>query len=84
MINADDTAYQKIDKKSVDSPLSELINRRHSIETANPPSSYFDKESNEIQHKKYTSSVTTMPSMEQKISSDDIEDDQIPPFLKNF
>ena len=37
MINADDTAYQKIDKKSVDSPLSELINRRHSIETANPP-----------------------------------------------
>ena len=30
MINADDTAYQKIDKKSVDSPLSELINRRHS------------------------------------------------------
>ena len=83
MINADDTAYQKIDKKSADSPLSELINRRHSIETANP-SSYFEKESNEIQHKKYTSSVATMPSMEQKISSDDIEDDQIPPFLKNF
>ena len=50
MINADDTAYQKIDKKNRLSAF-ELINRRHSIETANPPSSYFDKESNEIQHK---------------------------------
>ena len=86
VFNLEDTAYQKIDKADASSPLSELINRRQSIETtANRPLNEgpsINRIQNQPPH--HQSTTATMQSIGSKLSVDEMEDDQIPPFLKNF
>ena len=94
VINIEETAYKTIEKapETPSSPLSELINRRQSIETAVPNTpplnrSAFESSAQPATHIQETpsqSSTTTMQSIGSKLAMDDMDDDQIPPFLKNF
>ncbi len=86
IINMDDAAYQKIDKTDASSPLSELINRRQSIETTTnmPFNEQQGMTSPQVAAHHHQGATSTMTSVDSKSPMDDMEDDQIPPFLKNF
>lgn len=99
VINIEDATYQKIEKpvEEPSSPLSELINRRQSIETSSPnvpplnrhsfemPSQQQTKQASQLHESTaHQASSSNMQSIGSKLAMDDMDDDQIPPFLKNF
>ena len=99
VINIEDATYQKIEKpvEEPSSPLSELINRRQSIETSAPNVPPLNRNSFEMPSQQQTkpasqlhesaahqASSSNMQSIGSKLAMDDMDDDQIPPFLKNF
>ena len=93
VINIEETAYKTIEKapETPSSPLSELINRRQSIETAVPNTpplnrSAFESSAQPATHIQETpsQSSTTMQSIGSKLAMDDMDDDQIPTISKNF
>ena len=86
VINLEDSAYQKIEKEA---PTQDFVNRRQSIETA---SSFNQQPGFNNQHQQqsnfgsngFQSSPNPMQQSETKTAIDEMDDDQIPPFLKNF
>ena len=92
IVNMEETAFQKLEKDD-SQKISEFMNRRQSIET----SSSFSNQQQQQQHQGFhlnqndmnqrgfqSSSTATMQNPGQKSSVDEMDDDQIPPFLKNF
>ncbi len=86
IVNMEESAFQKIQKD--DQKISDFMNRRQSIETSssfnNQQSQNFNTSQNDFNQRNFQAGATTVQSPIQKQSSDDMDDDQIPPFLKNF
>ena len=91
IIKVEDSVYQKIDKDSEPAhPLSQFIGRSQTMDSGvSPSASSFTKESyrsslEEMSHSNDVSKASSIQSIGSRLSMEEMDDDQIPPFLKNF